>query len=144
MTELRRNFRRVSVERIASGRGLWNLYEALGAIDGRDLTFHDDKQLWAAALDGSDGLALAALDRLCLTLGAVAGDMALAQGAAGVVIAGGVGLRIADYLPQSGFRDRFIAKGRFERRMDEMPVRLITHPQPGLFGAAAAFARDYR
>ena len=40
--------------------------------------------------------------------------------------------------------DRFIAKGRFERRMDDMPVRLITHPQPGLFGAAAAFARDYR
>jgi glucokinase len=144
LTELRRNFRRVSVERIASGRGLWNLYEALGAINGLDLQFHDDKQLWAAALDGSDGLALAALDRLCLTLGAVAGDMALAQGAAGVVIAGGVGLRIADYLPQSGFRDRFIAKGRFERRMDEMPVRLITHPQPGLFGAAAAFARDFR
>jgi glucokinase len=144
LTELRRNFRRVSVERIASGRGLWNLYEALGAINGLDLQFHDDKQLWAAALNGSDGLALAALDRLCLTLGAVAGDMALAQGATGVVIAGGVGLRIADYLPQSGFRDRFIAKGRFERRMDEMPVRLIIHPQPGLFGAAAAFARDYR
>jgi glucokinase len=90
-----------------------------------------------------DSLANAALDRLCLTLGAVAGDMALAQGAAGVVIAGGVGLRIADYLPQSGFRDRFIAKGRFERRMDEMPVKLITHPQPGLWGAAAAFAREH-
>jgi len=27
--------------------------------------------------------------------------------------------------------------------MDEMPVKLITHPQPGLFGAAAAFAREY-
>ena len=75
--------------------------------------------------------------------GAVAGDMALAQGANAVVIAGGVGLRLADYLPRSGFRDRFIAKGRFERRMDEMPVKLITHPQPGLFGAAAAFAREY-
>ena len=57
--------------------------------------------------------------------------MALAQGAVAVVIAGGVGLRLADYLPRSGFRDRFIAKGRFERRMDEMPVKLITHPQPG-------------
>ena len=85
----------------------------------------------------------AALDRVCLTLGAVAGDMALAQGASAVVIAGGVGLRLADYLPRSGFRDRFIAKGRFERRMDEMPVKLITHPQPGLFGAAAAFAREH-
>jgi glucokinase len=143
LAELRRSFRRVSVERIASGRGLWNLYEALGALEGQQLKFRDDKQLWAAALDGSDSLANAALDRLCLTLGAVAGDMALAQGASAVVIAGGVGLRIADYLPQSGFRDRFIAKGRFERRMDEMPVKLITHPQPGLYGAAAAFAREH-
>jgi glucokinase len=143
LAELRRSFRRVSVERIASGRGLWNLYEALGTLEGQQLKFRDDKQLWEAALDGSDSLANAALDRLCLTLGAVAGDMALAQGAAGVVIAGGVGLRIADYLPQSGFRDRFFAKGRFERRMDEMPVKLITHPQPGLYGAAAAFAREH-
>jgi glucokinase len=143
LSELRRSFRRVSIERIASGRGLWNLYEALGAIEGRDLTFHDEKELWAAALAGSDSLANAALDRLCFTLGAVAGDMALAQGAVAVVIAGGVGLRLADHLPRSGFRDRFIAKGRFERRMDEMPVKLITHPQPGLFGAAAAFAREH-
>src|SRR5215210_2235826 len=48
LTELRRHFRRVSIERVASGQGLWNLYEALGAIEGRDLTFHDDKALWAA------------------------------------------------------------------------------------------------
>jgi glucokinase len=143
LTQLRRHFRRVSVERVASGQGLWNLYEALGAIEGKDLTFHDDKELWAAALAGKDSLANAALDRLCLSLGAVAGDMALAQGANAVVIAGGVGLRLADYLPNSGFRDRFIAKGRFERRMDEMPVKLITHPQPGLFGAAAAFAKEH-
>ena len=143
LTQLRRHFRRVSIERVASGQGLWNLYEALGAIEGRDLTFHDDKALWAAALEGNDSLANAALDRLCLTLGAVAGDMALAQGACAVVIGGGVGLRLADYLQRSGFRDRFIAKGRFERRMDEMPVKLITHPQPGLYGAAAAFAKEH-
>lgn len=143
LTQLRRHYRRVSIERVASGQGLWNLYEALGAIEGRDLTYHDDKELWAAALAGGDSLANAALDRLCLSLGAVAGDMALAQGANSAVIAGGVGLRLADYLPRSGFRDRFIAKGRFERRMDEMPVKLITHPQPGLFGAAAAFAKEY-
>ena len=143
LTELRRNFRRVSVERIASGRGLANLYEALGAIEGKSLTFHDDRELWAAALAGNDSLANAALDRFCMTLGSVAGDMALAQGANSVVIAGGVGLRVADYLPKSGFKDRFIAKGRFERRMDEMPVKLITYPEPGLFGAAAAFAKEF-
>ena len=36
LAELRKSFRRVSVERIASGRGLWNVYEALGAIEGKD------------------------------------------------------------------------------------------------------------
>ena len=143
LDQLRKNFRRVSVERLVSGRGLWNIYETLASIEGRDLSFHDDKELWAAALGQEDSLANAALDRFCLSLGAVAGDMALAQGAAGVVIAGGLGFRLADYLPRSGFRDRFIAKGRFERRMDEMPVKLITYPQPGLFGAAAAFAREH-
>ena len=55
-------------------------------------------------------------------------------------IAGGLGLRVADQLPRTGFRGRFIAKGRSERMMDEMPVKLITHPQPGLYGAAAACA----
>lgn len=143
LIQLRRHFRRVSIERVAAGQGLWNLYEALGAIEGLSLTFHDEKELWPAALEGTDSLATAALDRLCLTLGAVSGDMALAQGAVAVVIAGGVGLRLADYLPRSGFRDRFIAKGRFERRMDEMPVKLITYPQPGLIGAAAAFAKEH-
>ena len=140
LAELRQSFRRVSVERIASGRGLWNLYEVLGTLEGKPLSLHDEQSLWAAALAGTDSLANAALDRLCLVLGAAAGDLALAHGASSVVIAGGVGLRLADYLPRSGFHDRFIAKGRFERRMDDMPVKLITHDQPGLLGAAAAFA----
>jgi glucokinase len=143
LKQLRRSFRRVSAERIASGRGLWNLYEALGAIEGKPLVLHDERELWTAAMAGSDSLANAALDRFCLTLGSVAGDLALAQGAVAVVIAGGVGARLADQLPRSGFRDRFIAKGRFERRMDDMPVKLIAYPEPGLFGAAAAFAREH-
>ncbi len=144
LSYLRKRFRRVSVERLVSGLGLMNIYAALSAVDNRSESIHDDKELWREALEGTDGLATAALDRLCLVLGAVAGDLALAQGAAGVVIAGGLGLRLADHLPRSGFRDRFIAKGRFERHLDAMPVKLLTHSQPGLIGAAAAFARDHR
>ena len=140
LQHLRENFRRVSVERLVSGRGLLNIYEALGTIEKRPFTLRDERDLWTAALTGSDTLAAAALDRLCLIFGAAAGDFALAQGGQAVVLAGGLGLRLVDYLPRSGFRDRFIAKGRFERMMDEMPVKVIVHPQPGLFGAAAAFA----
>ena len=70
-------------------------------------------------------------------------SLALAHGADAVVVAGGLGLRLAEHLPRSGFRQRFIAKGRFEHRMAKLPVSLITHPQPGLFGAAAAFASEH-
>jgi glucokinase len=143
LARLRKNFRRVSTERLVAGRGLWNIYEAIGAIEGRDLTFHDERELWTAALEHRDSLANAALDRFCLTLGAVAGDIALAQGGTAVVIAGGLGLRLVEHLPRSGFRERFIAKGRYERMMDDMPVKLITYAEPGLYGAAAAFAREH-
>jgi glucokinase len=143
LIELRKSFRRVSVERLVSGRGLMNIYQSLGAIENRPLAIRDEKALWTAALEASDSLATAALDRFCLCLGAAAGDVALAQGAKAVVIGGGLGLRLADHLPGSGFRDRFVAKGRFERTMSDMTVKLITHPQPGLLGASAAFAREH-
>jgi glucokinase len=143
LLHLRERYRRVSVERIASGPGLANIHDALAAIEHRTIASRDDKELWADAIAGRDSLAAAALDRFCLSLGAIAGDIALAQGAAAVVIAGGLGLRLAQHLPRSGFATRFIAKGRFERRMDDMPVKLITHPQPGLLGAAAAFAAEH-
>jgi glucokinase len=145
---LRQRTRRVSVERIASGPGLRAIYEALARIEHRSVESGDDKALWTAALDGSDTIAVAALDRFCMTLGSVAGDIALAQGAiaagrSAVVIAGGLGARIADHLPKSGFAERFAAKGRFESMMRAVPVKLIVLDQPGLFGAAAAFATEH-
>jgi len=143
LDHLRRRYRRVSIERIASGQGLSNVYEALAAIERRAVENRDDKALWSVALDGSDAIASAALDRFFLSLGAVTGDLALAHGANAVVIAGGLGYRRRDHFPTSGFADRFIAKGRFERRMQSLPVKLITHPQAGLYGAAAAFAKDH-
>lgn len=143
LTYLRRSFRRVSVERIVAGSGLVNLYNAISSVEGQAVQHPDDKTLWAAALDGSDPLATAALDRFFLSLGAVAGDLALAQGANAVVIAGGLGYRLKDRFATSGFADRFHAKGRFERRMEGIPVKLVNHPQPGLYGAAAAFAKEY-
>ena len=140
---LRRTYTRVSTERIVSGPGIVAIYETLADIEGRAVQRLDDKTIWGLALDGKDSLALAALDRFCLSLGAVAGDLALAHGAHGVVIAGGLGLRLKDHFARSGFAQRFAAKGRFQSLMAAMPVKLIIHPQPGLYGAAAAFAQDH-
>ncbi|MBA3878276.1 MAG: glucokinase [Sphingobium sp.] len=143
LKRLRADHGRVSAERVVSGPGIVGIYRTLADIEKRDDPRIDDKTIWTMALEGSDSLALAALDRFCLSLGAVAGDLALAQGAKGVVIAGGLGLRLKDHLARSGFAERFAAKGRFRSMMEAIPVKLITHPQPGLFGAAAAFAQEF-
>lgn len=142
LARLRRRYRRVSVERIVSGPAIIDLCEALAALEGEAIPPRDDRTLWQLGLSREDELASTAVDRFCMSLGSVAGDMALAQGAVAVVIAGGVGQRLRDRLPLSGFAGRFRAKGRFEAMMASLPVKLITHPQPGLFGAAAAFARE--
>lgn len=141
---LRKHHRRVSVERVVAGPGIVDIYEALALLEGRPYTPRTDRELWELGTSGEDSLAAAAVDRFCLSLGSVAGDLALAHGSCGVVMAGGLGLRIKDTLVRSGFADRFRAKGRFEGLMASIPVKLITHPQPGLFGAAAAFAQAYR
>jgi glucokinase len=143
LARLRQRYRRVSVERVVSGPGLVDIHEALAAMEGRAIQPLDDRTLWGLGTSGQDSLAAAAVDRFCLSLGSFAGDVALAQGATGVVIAGGLGLRIRDTLLRSGFANRFTAKGRYVEFMSAIPVKLITHPQPGLFGAAAAFAKEH-
>lgn len=144
LAHLRRRHRRVSVERVVAGPGIVDIYETLANIEGRPIATTDDKALWGAGLDGSDPIAAAAVDRFCLSLGSVAGDIALTHGALALVLAGGLGYRIRDTLVASGFAERFRAKGRFEGLMAQIPVKLITHPQPGLFGAAAAFAQAWQ
>lgn len=144
LARLRKRHNRVSVERVVAGPGIVDIYQTLAAIEGRAVPERDAIDIWTAGQDGSDSLAAAAVDRFCLSLGSVAGDITLAQGGfAGVVIAGGLGYRIRDTLRTSGFAQRFRAKGRFESLMANIPVKLIVHPQPGLFGAAAAFAGEH-
>ncbi|MBK5264910.1 MAG: glucokinase [Alphaproteobacteria bacterium] len=136
---LRRKYRRVSGERIVSGPGLNNIYEGLAVINHEKVALMDDADLWAAALDGSVSLARTALDRLCLSYGSVAGDLALAHGPHAVVLAGGLTQRMRDHLLGSGFYARFTAKGRYESLMESIPIRLAVHDEIGLYGAAAAF-----
>lgn len=141
---LRTRHTRVSVERVVSGPGLAAIYETITGVAESEGDARSDAELWAAALDGSDRDAVAAFERFCLCFGSFTGDLALAQGAVGVVIAGGLGARIASSLSASRFHARFTAKGRFQAMMEALPVKLLAHPQPGLLGAAVAFARASR
>jgi glucokinase len=138
LASLREIYGRVATERINAGPGIEVIYAALG---GRALS--NDRVIWQRGLAREDALAAQAVDRFCASLGSVTGDYALAHGASAVVLAGGLGLRLRELLPASQFGERFRAKPRYESLMGGIPVKLIVHPQPGLYGAAAAFALEH-
>ena len=131
---------RVSNERVVCGHGLVAIHEAIVADEGGRPEPVGDADLWAAALDRIDPRASAALDRLCLCYGSVVGDLVLAHGSVGVALVGDLTARMIERLRVSGFASRFVSKGRYVEYMSAIPVRLVTHANPGLYGAAAAFA----
>jgi glucokinase len=135
---LRERHGRVATERVNAGPGIVEIYAALGGTE-----LKDDRKIWQRGIACEDELAALAVDRFCGSLGSVAGDYALVHGSSAVVLAGGLGLKLRDILPRSPFADHFHAKAQYEATMAAMPVKLIVHPQPGLFGAAAAFHMEH-
>ncbi|WP_374470854.1 glucokinase [Phenylobacterium sp.] len=133
---LNARFGRVSVERILSGPGLYDLYRALADIEGSNAPLEDQRAVYEAAAAG-DGLAGRTLDRFCGILGAVAGDLALTFGArGGVFISGGIAPKLVDRLASGGFRARFEDKGRLSDYVKQIPTSLVLHPYPAIVGAA--------
>ncbi|MDG2001710.1 MAG: glucokinase [Novosphingobium sp.] len=143
LDRMRKRYGRLSVERVVSGPGIVEIYAALTAQEERPASELDDRTIWQRGLGGEDILAAKAVDRFCLLLGRVAGDIALAHGASGVVIAGGLGLRISEKLVHSGFTRGFCDKGRYQVMLAAIPVKVLTQPQPGLTGAVRAFAAEH-
>jgi glucokinase len=133
---------RVSTERLLSGHGLSNIDACLRGIEptvapAAQIGSRRSKDVVDAALAGEPD-AVHALRRFCRIYGAVAGDAALLHGANTVMIAGGVVLHFLDFFRASEFMAAFTAKGRHADYMRRMAVQVITHPNPGLLGAAVA------
>ena len=136
-------FGRVSTERLLSGAGLSHIEAALRGADsappdGRKPDLRAPETIVAAALEGHDRDARRTLARFCAVLGSVAGDAALIHGARTVMIAGGIVPRFIPFLRSSAFRERFLAKGRFAAYLETVAIHVVTHPHPGLLGAAMA------
>jgi glucokinase len=129
-------FGRVSIERVLSGPGLLDLYQALAAIDGQPAACKEPDEVTKKGLAG-DLLAHKALSQFCAILGSVAGDFALATGARrAVYIAGGIAPAIFDFLEASDFRTRFEAKGRMSDFVKAIPTFVVTAPFVAMVGAA--------
>jgi glucokinase len=131
---LRSQFGHVSAERVVSGVGLENIYQAIIALDALALTPRSAADITTGAL-GGERLAHEALATFCAFLGSFAGNVALTFGArGGVYIAGGISPRIVDFLGRSEFRNRFEAKGRLQPYLEAVPSSVIVHPAAAFLG----------
>lgn len=137
LESLLRRFGRVSVERVVSGTGLENIYQALGLEMDPDGPQLSAAEIFGEAAAGGSDQAILAVALFFEILGQFAGDVALAFGAKdGVYIAGGIVRRYPEMFEDSSFRSGFENKGRYQSHMESIPTQLITHPQPGLLGAS--------
>lgn len=137
-----KKYQRVSVERLLSGSGILNIYQALATLTERAAVHAEPEAISAQALAEPAGLAADALAMFCAIFGSVAGNMALTVGArGGVYIAGGIAPRIVDFLAASQFRARFEDKGRFRPYVHNIPVRVLLADNLGLTGAARCLQR---
>lgn len=135
---LRRQFGHVSLERVLSGPGLVNLYQAIASIDRVEALPRTPVEVTRAALDGTCVTCQKALDTFISFLGSVAGDVALLFGARGAVfIGGGIVPHIAGRLMATDFRERFEAKGRLRPYLAAIPVRIVVRHDTAFLGLTA-------
>lgn len=141
---LRARIGHVSAERVLSGQGLLNLYEAIAMRNERLRTGLTPADITASALSSHpDPDCLEALNTFCRLMGRFGGNLALTLGTfGGVYVAGGVVPRFIDFFKNSRFREAFEDKGRFKSYLENIPVYVINEPKAGLLGAAAYLRQE--
>ena len=129
----------ISAERVCSGKGLVNVYNALRILDGRtDLPDRTPEEIGAAAVDGSCSLCAEVKDLMTCFLARIAGNLALTLGTSGgIYIAGGIVGRWGKHFDEAMFREEFESKGRFREYMEAVPTLLIRHEFPAFVGLHA-------
>ncbi|HEV7607627.1 MAG TPA: glucokinase [Steroidobacteraceae bacterium] len=140
---LRKKYGRVSAERVLSGAGLANIYQALCDIEGVNKPELSASEVSANAANGSDANCVEAVGLFCELLGSFAGDLALTLGAwQGVLISGAMLQHFDRATLERRVRGGFEYKGRFTPAMRAVPVETISHPHVELLGAARLLLRS--
>lgn len=137
-------YRHVSAERVCSGKGLLNIYNAIRILDGRDdLPDRTPEDISAQALSGACEVCTETLDLMMGFLGMMAGNLALTLGAhGGIYVGGGIVQKLGEAFFTSRFRKQFVSKGRLAAYLDPIPTYAILHPYPAFVGLHAELMAD--
>ena len=147
---LRTSYLHISYERVLSGPGLHAIYQFLRDTKKNEPTWFAEKLptgdppalIAEAALTGKPDICVQALGLMVSIYGAEAANLALKTLAiGGVYLGGGIAPKILPFLRNGTFMKAFIAKGRYKRLLNTIPVHVILNSNTALLGAAAFAAR---
>jgi glucokinase len=144
---MRPRYGHVSYERVCSGSAMPDLYEFMKERESWEEPGWF-KQAWDEAEDKAPLIVEAAfeserpievcrrvVDLFVEILASEAGNLALkVMATGGVYLGGGIPMKILPALEER-FMQSYTAKGRFSDLIATIPVYVIAHPQPALFGA---------
>lgn len=130
-----------SYERVLSGPGLENLYRFLVEskkeksieVKGESLA----KSISEKGLTKTCPLCVKALDWFVSLYGSEAGNLALKMYALdGIYIGGGIAPKLLEKFKEPLFMQAFVAKGRLEKLLSQIPVKIVLNENTALLGAA--------
>ena len=144
---LQTKFNNISYERVCSGSGIPNIYNALkhlgiapenpGLTTAISQVADPTPTIIQAGLNGSCELCEETLNMFVSILGAEAGNLALkVMATGGVYLGGGIPPRIIDKLKDGAFMNAFTNKGRMAEILFQIPVYVILNTKAPLLGAA--------
>jgi glucokinase len=147
---LQKRFARVSYERLLSGPGLVSIFrffdEEVGrpvSASVRDRMKREDPAavIGEAGVAGSCAASVDAVETFVSIYGAQAGNLALTVfGVGGVLLGGGIAIKMLPKLKAPRFLEAFRDKGRYVDFMSQIPVGVMLDAKAALVGAAHAAA----
>lgn len=146
LTFLRREYGRVSFERVVSGMGIANIYRFLRdtgrgkenpRVAAEMLAGDPSAVIDKHAADGSCPLCRTTMDLFLQALGAEASNMALkSMATGGVFLGGGIPPKILPLLHRPIFLESFLNKGRLRPLLETMPIHVVLNDETALLGSA--------
>lgn len=146
LTFLRREYGRVSFERVVSGMGIANIYRFLrdtgrgveNPVVAREMMEQDAPAVIDRhAADGSCPLCSSTMDLFVQSLGAEASNLALkTMATGGVFLGGGIPPKILPLLRRPLFLEGFLNKGRLRPLLETMPINVVLNDETALLGSA--------
>ena len=145
LEHLMKQFGHVSVERVASGMGIENIYKFLRDTGrGKELPaaaeemkkIDPNRVISKFADSGTCPMCVQTLEIFSACLGAEAGNMALKTMAlGGVFLGGGLPAKLLSHLQGVGFLHAFNNKGRMASILEKIPVVVVLNDSTALLGA---------